>query len=153
MFFWELLLFIWSNRCWQLYITIRNAWGFQFLHTIVNLFSIILFILIEVVLFVLCCMSLISVFFFFMCILVIFTSILRKCLFLSSAHFLNWVVFVLCLLFFIQSGCYSDNRCKSLILWLLFHFLEHVLCRTIYFISDEVQFIFYSVCFCFGDHI
>ena len=92
-------------------------------------------------------------FFFFMCILVIFTSILRKCLFLSSAHFLNWVVFVLCLLFFIQSGCYSDNRCKSLILWLLFHFLEHVLCRTIYFISDEVQFIFYSVCFCFGDHI
>ena len=67
MFFGELLLFIWSNRCWQLYITIRNAWGFQFLHTIVNLFSIILLILIDVVLFVLCCMSLISVFFFFSC--------------------------------------------------------------------------------------
>ena len=83
-------------------------------------------------------------------ILAIFTSILRKCLFKSSAHFLNWVVFVPCLLFFIQSGCYSHNRCRSLILWLLFHFLEHVLCRTVYFISDEVQFIFILFTFVLG---
>ena len=105
----------------------------------------------EVVLFVLFCMSLISVsvhvhigyiyiYFEEMFIQILCSFFKLGCLF---------SVFII----FIQCGCYTYNRCRSLILWLLFHFLEHVLRRTTYFISDEIQFIFCLILFCFGGHI